>query len=407
MSFNTIRVPHILLPKKGTDMTAYAVIACDQFTSQKKYWDDLKKAIGEKPSTFHMIFPEAYLECCDNVAYVNKINSNIKNYLDKGILEDIGPCFVLVERTTDYHTRRLGLILAIDLEDYSYQRGIKCSIKASEATIVERIPPRLKIRHDAPIELPHTLLLFDDPQKTIVEPLYEKRSSLPLLYDFDLNQNGGHLRGYKITDTQAVIDSFERLYIKNNNGLNFIVGDGNHSLATAKAYWEEIKPSLTAEEKDHHPARFALVEVNNVYDQGINFEPIHRILYNVDPNFEKKLSSVCDGPCCECYIFDQINGKKTIKTPANVAKTYKIIQSFIDEYLKDNPQTSVDYIHDECSLINIANEHKNSVAINMPALGKSDIFAFVSQDAVLPRKSFSMGHASEKRYYLEAKSIRG
>ncbi|MFA7032432.1 MAG: DUF1015 domain-containing protein [Bacilli bacterium] len=407
MSFTTIRVPHILLPKKGTDMTAYAVIACDQFTSQKKYWDDLKQMIGDKPSTFHMIFPEAYLESFDNKQYIKEINKNIEQYLANGILEDIGPCFILVERTTAYNTRRLGLILAIDLEDYSYKRGTKCSIKASEATIEERIPPRLEIRQDAPIELPHTLLLFDDPNKTIVEPLYEKKMSLPLLYDFDLNQNGGHIRGYKIEDTKTIIDLFEQLCIKNNNGLNFIVGDGNHSLATAKAHWEKLKVQLSPREQENHPARFALVEANNVYDEGINFEPIHRIIYHVDPNFEKKLQKLCDGPSRECYIFDKINGKKVIKTPLNVANTYKIIQTFIDEYLQNNPQSSVDYIHDESSLLNIAKQKSNSVAIKMPALGKNDIFAFVSQDAVLPRKSFSMGHASEKRYYLEAKSIRG
>jgi len=396
-----------MLPKKGTDMSAYAVIACDQFTSQRSYWDDLKKMVGDKPSTLHMIFPEAYLETSDSAEYIKNINSNIKKYLSSGVLEDIGPCFVLVERVTSYGTRRLGLIISVDLEDYSYCKGVKCSIKASEATIVERIPPRLKIRKDAPIELPHTLVLFDDPLKTIVEPLYAKRYQLPLLYDFDLNQEGGHIRGYRIDDTKRVISLFEELYNRNNNGLSFIVGDGNHSLATAKEHWEQIKPQLSQKERENHPARFALVEANNVFDEGIVFEPIHRILFNVNPNFEKKLMKMCSGSAVECYVFDGINGKKPIKTPLNAAETYKVIQSTIDDYLKENKNSTIDFIHDESSLISIAKENKNSVAIKMPALGKNDIFAFVSQDAVLPRKSFSMGHASEKRYYLEAKSIRG
>lgn len=407
MAFTTVRVPHIILPKKGTDMTAYAVIACDQFTCQRSYWDDLNKMVGDKPSTLHMIFPEAYLETTDNDAYIKNINSKIKEYLDNGDLEDVGPCFVLVERVTSYGTRRLGLILAIDLEDYSYHRGVKCSIKASEATIVERIPPRLKIREDAPIELPHTLVLFEDKHKTIVEPLYEKRNQLPVLYDFELNQEGGHIRGYRIDDTKAVVDLFEKLYIHNNNGLSFIVGDGNHSLATAKEHWEQIKANLSLEEREKHPARFALVEANNVYDEGINFEPIHRIVFNSEPKFEKKLMECCDGQSSDCYIFDAKQGKKTIKTPLNAAETYKMIQSLIDEFLKENNKSSVDFIHDESSLIDVAKENSNSLAIRMPALGKNDIFAFVSKDAVLPRKSFSMGHASEKRYYLEAKSIRG
>ncbi len=388
-------------------MTAYAVIACDQFTSQRSYWDDLNKMVGEKPSTLRMIFPEAYLETSDNTKYIKDINANIKKYLADGVLEDVGPCFVLVERITSYKTRRLGLILAIDLEDYSYQRGSQCSIKASEATIIERIPPRLKIRKDAPIELPHTLVLFDDSKKTIVEPLYANKDKLPLLYDFELNQEGGHIRGYRIDDTKRVIRLFEQLYKENNNGLNFIVGDGNHSLATAKEHWEQIKAHLKPQERENHPARFALVEANNIYDEGINFEPIHRVLFNVDSNFEKKLLSVCHGSDQGCYIFNSKKGKKAINTPSNAAETYKMIQTFIDAYLKENPKSSVDFIHDESSLINIAKENPNSVAIKMPALGKNDIFAFVSQDAVLPRKSFSMGHASEKRYYLEAKSIRG
>ncbi len=388
-------------------MCAYAVIACDQFTSQRSYWDDLKKMVGDKPSTLHMIFPEVFLETSDNAEYIKSINCNIKKYLSNGILEDIGPCFVLVERVTSYGTRRLGLVLSIDLEDYSYRKGVKCSIKASEATILERIPPRLKIRKDAPIELPHTLVLFDDPLKTIVEPLYAKRDQLPLLYDFKMNQDGGHIRGYRVDDTKRVISLFEELYKRNNNGLSFVVGDGNHSLATAKDHWEQIKVQLSEKERENHPARFALVEANNVYDEGIVFEPIHRILFNVNPNLEKKLTEICCGSAVGCYMFDAINGKKPIKTPLNAADTYKIIQNIIDDYLKENKNSTIDFIHDESSLLAIAKENKNSVAIKMPALGKNDIFAFVSKDAVLPRKSFSMGHASEKRYYLEAKSIRG
>lgn len=397
--------PHILLPEKGTDMTAYAVIACDQFTSQIEYWNDLKEMVGDKLSTFHMIYPEAYLENTNQEKYINQINKNINEYLSHNRLVDIGESFILVERVTDYGVRRLGLVISIDLEEYSYNRGVPCSIKASEATIVERIPPRLRIRKDAPIELPHTLLLFDDKEKTIVERLYQRRNELPCVYDFDLNQKGGHIRGYLIKDTQSVIDAFHNLYKKNNNGLMFIVGDGNHSLATAKAHWENVKATLSDKEKETHPARFALVEANNIYDDGIIFEPIHRILFNCSKEFVDGLKEVCRGDSDVSYAYNKNIGKIMLKTPKNAAETYQIIQKYIDSYLEKHPETKVDFIHDESSLLDIANKNPDSVAVVMPALGKGDIFEFVAKDMVLPRKSFSMGHASEKRYYLEAKKI--
>ena len=405
MHKSIVVAPHILLPKPGTDMTAYAVIACDQFTSQIDYWDHLKELVGEKLSTLKMIYPEAYLENTNQDEYIKQINKNIQGYLEDNQLIDIGESFVLVERVTDYGVRRLGLVLAIDLEEYSYKRGVPCTIKASEATIEERIPPRLKIRRDAPIELPHTLVLFDDKDKTIVEPLYAKRNSLECVYDFELNQKGGHIRGYLIKDTQSVIKKFNDLFDKNNNGLMFIVGDGNHSLATAKAHWENVKKTLGPEERKTHPARFALVEANNIYDDGIVFEPIHRILFDAGDYFVEGLKKACHGSSDVSYVYSQKLGRNPLKTPKNAAETYQIIQKYIDEYLSQHHDTKVDFIHDEHSLLDIANKNSNSVAIVMPALGKSDIFEFVAKDMVLPRKSFSMGHASEKRYYLEAKKI--
>ena len=403
MNKRIVVAPHILLPRKGTDMSAYAVIACDQFTSQVEYWNDLKDMIGDKLSTFHMIYPEAYLESTNQSEYIQNINQTINSYLKDNLLVDMGECFILVERVTAYGVRRLGLVISIDLEEYSYERGVPCSIKASEATIVERIPPRLKIRKDAPIELPHTLLLFDDKEKSNIEQLYAKRKELDLLYDFELNQNGGHIRGYLVKDTETVINKFNDIYKKNNNGLMFIVGDGNHSLATAKAHWENIKKNLGKEEQENHPARLALVEANNVYDDGIIFEPIHRILFNAG-NFQKELNEL-DGSGQLAYSYSKKDSKKDIKTTKSAAETYQIIQKLIDENLKKYPEMKVDFIHDESSVLEIADKNPDSLAIVMPALEKSDIFEFVAKDMVLPRKSFSMGHASEKRYYLEAKKI--
>ena len=400
----TVKASHIYLPNKKVDMSKYAVIACDQYTSNLEYWDSLKEYVKDEVSTFHMIYPEAYLETTDKPSYINNINKNINRYLANNDLVDIGECFILTERVTSYGVKRLGLILSIDLEDYSYIKGTKSLIRASEATIVERIPPRLQIRKDAPIELPHILLLFDDKDKNIVEPIYRNRDSLEKLYDFELNKDGGHIRGYKITNTYDVISKFDELYKKNNNGLLFIVGDGNHSLATAKAHWDLIKENLSKEERETHPARFALVEANNLYDEGINFEPIHRVLFNADDNFLNELRKVTDGDFVS-FTYSKSRGKEELRMNKSAPQAYKTIQEFLDKYLKEHKEVKIDFIHDEEELLSICDKNDKAIAIAMPALTKDDLFDYIASDLVLPRKSFSMGHANEKRYYLEAKKI--
>ena len=385
-------------------MSKYSVIACDQYTSNLDYWDSLKAEIGNSVSTFNMIYPEAYLETTNNDEYIKDINKNISSYLNNGDLKDIGECFILVERVTSYGVRRLGLVLSIDLEDYSYEKGTKAYIRASEATIVERIPPRLKIRKDSPIELPHVLVLFDDPKKEIVESLYSQRDKLEKVYDFELNKNGGHIRGYKVIDTEKVIRQFDNLFIRNNNGLLFIVGDGNHSLATAKAHWDLVKQNLSEKEKETHPARFALVEANNLYDEGIIFEPIHRVLFNVDKEFKNELKKVCSGKF-KSFIYTSENGKEELLLPKNAPMAYYQVQTFLDKYLAEHKDSKIDFIHDEDELLAVTDKNPGSVAIAMPALTKEDLFDYLATGKVLPRKSFSMGHANEKRYYLEAKKI--
>ena len=403
--FKTVKAPHILLPRKDVDWSKYACIACDQYTSNVEYWDSLVESIGDEVSTFNMIYPEAYLENTNNEEYISRINQNIDSYLKNNDLIDIGKCFILVERVTSYGIRRLGLVLSVDLEDYSFEKGSKALIRASEATIVERIPPRLKIRKDADIELPHILVLFDDPYKEIVEPLYQNRDQLEKVYDFELNKDGGHIRGYKVENTDEIIGKFHKLLKKNNNGLLFIVGDGNHSLATAKAHWELIKKDLTPEEQENHPARYALVEANNLYDDGIIFEPIHRVMFNVDNDFEKELRERVKGDFIS-FTYTKEEGKKELRMNKNAPMAYLQVQTFLDEYLKYHPQTKIDFIHDEEELLAVADKNTNSVAIAMPALTKGDLFDYLAKDRVLPRKSFSMGHANEKRYYLEAKKIK-
>jgi uncharacterized protein (DUF1015 family) len=405
MSFKTIKAPHILLPRPGVDLTSFAVIACDQFTSNLEYWKEVEKLTKNKPSTYHMMFPEAYLGKVDEEKYIENINKNIQGYLDDGVLVDQGECFILVDRKTNVVDRRLGLVISIDLEDYTYQKGVKSLIRASEATIVERIPPRLKIRENAPVELPHILFLFDDVDRSIIEPLYKNRSKLEKVYDFELNQDGGHLTGYKVTNTDEVIAKFEALLKKNNNGLLFIVGDGNHSLATAKAHWDKIKVNLSEEERKSHPARYALVEAMNIYDEGLIFEPIHRLLFNVKDDFLVGLKEKLSGDFVS-FAYSKEKGKMELRMPKNAPMCYKIIQSYIDEYLASHKEVSIDYIHDESELLDCANKNPGSLAIAMPALTKGDVFDYIAADDVLPRKSFSMGHATEKRYYLESKKIK-
>ncbi len=405
MAFLTVKAPHILLPKKGTDLNAYAVIACDQFTSNLDYWNGVKELTKDKLSTYHMIFPEAYLGKVDESKYIENINKNIEKNLSDGSLNDVGQCFILVDRSTKVVPHRLGLIISIDLEDYSYQKGVKSLIRASEATIVERIPPRLKIRENAAVEFPHILFLFDDKDKQIVEKLYENRKQFKKVYDFELNNDGGHIVGYKIENTQEVIAKFEKLLKKNNNGLLFIVGDGNHSLATAKAHWDKIKENLSSEERISHPARFALVEALNIYDRGLIFEPIHRIIFNAEDDFIIGLKKRLDGDYSS-YLYSKEKGKVPLKMMKNAPMCYKVVQDYIDEYLLSHKHCSVDYIHDEDELINVANKNENSIAILMPALTKEDVFDYIAKDEVLPRKTFSMGHAYEKRYYLEGKKIK-
>ncbi len=405
MSFSTIKAPHILLPKKGINMTAWAVIACDQFTSQLDYWKRVEKLVGEQPSTLRMMFPEAYLGKVDEKAYIDKINATIQEYLDNNILVDQGECFILVDRKTNVVDRRLGLMIAIDLEDYTYEKGVKSLIRASEATIVERIPPRLKIRENAPVELPHILFLYDDKERKIIEPLYQNRDKLEKVYDFELNEDGGHLTGYKVTDTKKVIQQFEELLHQNNNGLLFIVGDGNHSLATAKAHWDKVKVHLSEEERKNHPGRFALVEALNIYDEGLIFEPIHRVIFNCENDFLDGLKKVLVGEN-KSYAYSTSLGKVELNLPKVGPEAYKIVQTYVDNYLKSHKDASVDYIHDEDQTIEVAKSHPGSVAIIMPALTKGDIFDYIAKDEVLPRKAFSMGHATEKRYYLESKRIK-
>jgi hypothetical protein len=398
-----ISAPNILLPKQGVDLTKFAVVACDQFTSQPQYWQELDQLVGSCPSSLRLIFPEAYLGSVNHDQYITSINDNIALYLREGILRPLGPGYILVERSTPETPRRLGLMISIDLEQYSYEPGNDAPIRASEATIVARIPPRLKIREHAPIELPHVLVLFEDKAGFIIESLYRKRSNFHLVYDFELNQHGGHLRGYHITNTMLVEQMFEDLFA--GCDLKFIVGDGNHSLATAKAHWDKIKRGLSEAEQQNHPARFSLVEAINLYDEGLSFEPIHRVVFNTDTDFIPGLKAKLSGPIMG-HLYTKDRGQTDLLLPRSSPQAYEIVQRYIDDYIRSHPRAEVDYIHGISDLKQITDRYFDAVGIIMPALTKDDVFSYLALGVVLPRKCFSMGHAHEKRYYLESKLIK-
>lgn len=394
---SSIVTPNILLPVPSIDKEKWAVIACDQFTSEPEYWDELKVLVDNVPSTFHLILPEAYLN--DDPAHrIEKANYNMDLYLKNHLFEE-HKGFILVERQTPHVKRRLGLVVAIDLEQYQYEAGKDGKIKATEETVPERIPPRVKIREKAPIELPHVLVLLDDRNQNIIKDLYKHKSKLTKVYDFRLNMDGGHLRGYKVTNTQEIIDQIDAL----THELNLIVGDGNHSLASAKVCWENIKKDLPEADHTNHPARYALVELISLYDDGLTFEPIHRVLFNADINLIKTLETKLTGDDTMEIYFNQEVYK--INVPSNPFIAIKDIQNILDEYISRNRYIEIDFVHGMDSLKKIIKNNQDSVGIVMPALKRDMLLPYIRENGVLPRKSFSLGEAVEKRYYMESKRI--
>jgi len=403
-----VKAPKILIPKKEYDYTKWAVVACDQFTSQQDYWDNLDRECGDV-STLRIIYPEVFLGV-DEDKRINSINNKMAEYLEKGIFNEIDDSYILVERTTSYNHKRLGLIISIDVEQYDYKPLTKAPIKATERTVEERLPVRIKIRENAPLETPHVMLLMDDINREIIEPLYLERDKMDLLYDFELNQKGGHIRGYRVKDTEKVNKKLNKLidkdvlrekYGTSDNPFLFAVGDGNHSLATAKACWSKIKD--TVEDKENHPARYALAELVNLYDDDLVFEPIHRVMFNVGEDFTDKLKEVSKGKG-KAYIVSK-GVKSEINIPESKPEAIAKIQEFLDEYLKQNKKAGIDYIHGEEYTLEVAKKGKG-VAILMPTIEKKELFRYVLERGVLCRKAFSMGEAEEKRYYLECKKIK-
>lgn len=390
---------NILLPKK--DFEKWAVVACDQYTSEPEYWKEVCETVGDAPSALNIILPEVYLSA-DNSERINKINENMENYLKNGVFCEVENTFVYVEREVTGGKTRKGIVGLIDLENYSYQKGSKALIRATEATVIERIPPRVAIRKDAKLEMPHVMLLIDDRKQTVIEPLAEKIDGFTKLYDFDLMQQSGHIKGYAVDNNtaQKIQSSLSALVENTDDKLLFAVGDGNHSLATAKECYNINKTESS---------RYALVEVVNIHDSSLEFEPIYRVVFGVEPqkfidDFVNALGGEYKGSNAQKFTCVYGDTQKEISVKPTGKLCVATLQTYLDEYLQNNPNVTIDYIHGEDVVYSLS-KADNTVGFIFSGMQKSELFDAIKQDGSLPRKTFSMGHASDKRFYIEARKI--
>lgn len=388
----------ILLPEKAK-YENWAVVACDQFTSQPEYWEKTQAEAGGV-STYHLILPEIYLKQNDVEQRIENVNAAMCRYLSDGTFRTYENAAVLVERQTSAGIR-LGLVLAVDLEAYDYQPGNDKAIKATEATVEERLPARVRIREGASLELPHTMLLLDDAQKSVIEPIYKKRDTLKKVYDFDLMQGGGHIRGYLVQDDTAA-DKINELcnQARKKGGFALAVGDGNHSLASAKKYYEKMKNKLSG--KQLEVVRWCLVEIVNLHSEALRFEPIYRVVTGGEEQVKRALSGMKGNAKLKLY---QKGQEFTVNAPENTIEAIAEVQKIIDAEGEKNKEIQCDYIHGAEHLLSIADKN-GSLAVFLPAVDKKDLFAYVLKNGILPRKSFSMGEAEDKRYYIESKKIK-
>lgn len=411
---NIFKSADILLPQ-NVDLTKWAVIACDQFTSDPEYWQRVRKAAGDEPSTIHMILPEAELGSADEAQLVGLINASMERYLSNGVFKTYHNSYIYVERTLADGSVRPGLLGVVDLDAYDYRPGSESLVRATEKTVLERIPPRQRVRKDAAVELPHVLMLCDDDKKQLIEPLAQAAASLPLLYDFELMEQGGRIRGWlvqgdvarsfdeRLADFSATIS--EKYADLDGAPVLLAVGDGNHSLATAKSCYEALKNANPDQDLSNHPARYSLVELQNIHDPSLEFAPIHRIITNVDTEkLLNDINAICaeDGYCVDWVVKGQ---KGTIYLDPSLGElAVAVLQDFLDRWLEENVG-EIDYIHGDEEVAALAQQN-DAIGFLLPSMEKHQLFRGVISGGVLPRKTFSMGHAREKRYYLEGRKIR-
>ncbi len=430
-----LKIPQILLPKTSVDHHRWAVIACDQFTSQPEYWQQVAAIVGDAPSTYHMILPEVYLDTPEEAARIQSTQETMGEYLKSQIFREIND-FIYVIRTVEGHSRR-GLMACLDLERYDYHKGAQTLIRATEGTILDRLPPRIRIRQGAPLELPHILVLFDDPTDSVFGPIDEQLESLETLYDFDLMLGSGHLSGLRLAGEQLqahIFDALSRLvdpetFAEKYNlkpgryePLLFAMGDGNHSLATAKAIWEKRKPEVGMD----HPARYALVEIENVHDPALTFEPIHRLLFEMDADIiesmrkfwgervsikalpsHQSMIEIVDQAAEPWHQIGMISKQGVhlieVQDPEDNLPV-GTLQKFLDSFVENGCAQKMDYVHGAEVLFEQGLQEGNA-GFYVPGMDKSELFKTVILDGALPRKTFSMGEAREKRFYMECRRI--
>ncbi len=439
-----LQIPSLLLPRAGEDPSQWAVVACDQYTSQPDYWARAEALVGDAPSTLRLILPEVYLGAADEAQRIAAIQEAMRRYLADGILVPQPPGLVRVERETARGRTRKGLMVALDLEHYDFNPGAKTLIRPTEDTILERLPPRIQVREGASLELPHVMVLIDDPEHAVIDPLFAE--PLESLYDFPLMLGGGRVRGWRVEHPmliQWVIEQLTRLAnpaafnaryrVSDEPVLLYAMGDGNHSFATAKVIWENLKRAAPDPAAImNHPARHALVELVNLHDEGLEFEAIHRVAFNVDPArlltaltaffaAQGSTPAVLDYPSWEAarqawrevqrspgrhavaFVSENRHGVLTVGQP-RLTLPVAGLQAFLDQYLPSQPGARLDYIHGEDTLAQLGAQPGN-IGFYLPALAKEDFFRTIIRDGVLPRKTFSMGEADEKRFYLECRRI--
>ncbi len=430
-----IGIPNILLPKPSMDLRKWSVIACDQFTSEPEYWQRVAKIVGEAPSTYHMILPEVYLGTPEEEKRITETQAVMQTYLKSNIFRQVDD-LIYILRTVGDHTRR-GLMVCLDLEQYDFHQSAQTLIRATEGTILDRLPPRIRIREKAPLECPHILVLFDDLNDSVFGPLDAQVMHLEEVYDFDLMLGSGHLTGLAVTDEnvrERILSALRELinpetFAEKYNlkpglykPLLFAMGDGNHSLATAKAIWEKMKPKVGMD----HPARYALVEIENIHDPALTFEPIHRLVFDQHKDILEEMQAYWG----EQLTYREMDSLDTLTAIVNDAAEpwHQIgmasadglmlleihnpssnlpvgtLQAFMDSFLAEGGADRIDYIHGTETLIEKGKAPGNT-GFYVPAMDKSDLFKTVILDGALPRKTFSMGEAKEKRFYLECRRI--
>lgn len=414
------RPADVLLPA-DCDMTKWSVVACDQFTSEPEYWDRLDRFAGGAPSTLRLMLPEAYLETKDQFVEAEKINEYMRRYLDGGIFRELPQSYVYVERTLDSGVVRRGIVGVLDLEAYDYSKASQSPIRATEGTVEDRLPPRVRVRTGAPLEMPHIMVFIDDREDRVIEPLTQKKERLPKLYDFDLNCGGGHIRGWRVTGDEAAelekaVDSLsdEEVLRKKYGGAApaiFAMGDGNHSLATAKRCWEELKLTLTPEERKDHPARFGMVELVNIHDAAISFEPIHKVIFGADTDAfmeeAKRFWQEHGGQAENVHVIRLVVGdrEETINVPGlTIGRLIGAAEDFCQSYVSRHGG-KVDYIHNDDTAIGMGRRAR-CAAVLLPRMEKNELFPSIIRSGPFPKKSFSIGHAQDKRYYLECRRIK-